>query len=94
MGLPEGPGPDLLATLLFWTLYGGQIERSRQLSRMAVNTGWNHGYSQAPATTACSFFAKLLAAFQLLSCQSTVIISLLHFGAAERVSGLTDLEGI
>lgn len=57
-------------------------------------TGWNREHSQAPATTACSVFAKFLMAFQLLSFQSPVIISLLHFGATERVSGLTDMEGI
>lgn len=40
------------------------------------------------------FSAKLLTAFQLLSFQSMVIISLLHFEATGRVSGLPEMEGI
>lgn len=50
--------------------------------------------SQEPATTACLFCAKLLTASQLQAFQSAIIFSLLHFGATEWVSGLTDTEGI
>lgn len=43
--------------------------------------------SPVPATEAGSFFAKLLTASQLQAFQSTIIISLLHFGTTEWVSG-------
>lgn len=80
-------------------LHGGQVEGARQLTGGVIKQAGTHPallvreYSPAPATTACSFSARLLAASWLQSFRSTMTISLLHFGAAERVSWLTDADG-